>query len=476
MRSRRAATFVFSWVLAASAMGASPAHTPAPDSLAHDLFKELIEINTTDSVGNVSIAAQAMRRRLLDAGFVESDLTVAGPNERKKNLVVRFRGTGRHKPILLIGHLDVVEARREDWSTDPFRLVEQEGFFYGRGTLDMKSGDAIMVATLIRLRKEGFQPSRDLILALTADEEGGTANGVDWLLRNRRDLIDAQFVINHDTVSVISEHGAPQFFEMNATEKVYADYQLTVTNSGGHSSLPVPDNAIYTLADGLARVSRYEFPFELNEVTRGYYERMSAIETGQRAADMRAILAPSPDRQAIERLSRDPLDHSSLRTTCVATRLDAGHANNALPQKAAAIVNCRILPGHSPEEVRQNLIAVLGDARITVGYIDDDGKVVDKASDRKGFAPPPMSPEVMAPLEKLVATTWPGLKVVPTMDVSASDAVFTMAAGLPTYSITGIAVDRDGMRKHGRDERIGVQSFYTANEFFYRYIKTLTSH
>ncbi len=463
-------------IFPASIPAATPAQPVAVDPLAHDIFKELIEINTTDSVGNVTTAAVAVQKRLLDAGFPQSDLALLGPNDRKKNLVVRFHGTGQHKPILLIGHLDVVEARRADWTTDPFQFVEKDGFYYGRGTQDMKSGDAIMTAALIRLRKENFHPQRDIILALTADEETGSDNGVDWLIRNRRDLIDAQFVINHDTLSVMSEHGTPQFFELDATEKVYADYQLTVTSSGGHSSLPVPDNAINTLSQGLIRLAQFEFPFELNSVSRGYYQQMATIATGQRAADMRAVVQASPDKQAIERLSHDPIDHATLHTTCVATRIDGGHANNALPQKAEAVVNCRILPGHSPEEVRQNLISVLGNSHITVRYISDDGTVLDTASDRKGFPPPPLSAEIIAPLEKLVTTMWPNLKVVPTMQVGASDAMYTMGAGLPTYAIAGIAVDRDDMRLHGRDERIGVQSFYVANEFFYRYIKALTSH
>jgi acetylornithine deacetylase/succinyl-diaminopimelate desuccinylase-like protein len=449
----------------------------APDPLALDILKELIEINSTDTpAGNVTTAAEAMRKRLLDAGFPEADLALLGPNERKKNLVVRYHGTGKHKPILLNGHLDVVEARREDWTTDPFRFVEQGGYFYGRGTQDMKSADAIMVTTLIRLRKEHFQPSRDIILALTADEEGGSFNGVDWLMHNHRDLLDAEYMIDEDTNSVIAEHGVPQFFEMDGTEKIYADYQLTVTNAGGHSSEPVPDNAIYILADGLRRLGRFAFPFELNNVTRSYYERMSGIETGQRAADMKAILLSPPDKQAIERLSRDPIDNAIQRTTCVATRLEGGHANNALPQKAQAVVNCRILPGHTPEEVRQDLIAILGNPSIVVRYITAVGKIADQAPADKGFAPATPNPDLMQPLEKVVGTVWPGLVVVPTMAVGASDAVYSTAAGIPTFGLGGIAVDRDDQRMHGRDERVRIQSFYTANEFTYRLVKALTTH
>ena len=467
-------------VAAAQTAGSPASSTPASaqeesaNALARSIFQELIEINTTDSVGNVTTAAEAMAKRFRAAGFPDGDLALLGPNARKKNLVVRLHGTGQHKPVLLIGHLDVVEARREDWSTDPFKFIEKDGYFYGRGTQDMKNGDAIMVTTLIRMKKAGFRPNRDIILALTADEEGGTANGVDWLLKQHRDLVDAEFVINHDGWSVITEHGKPRYYELDGTEKVYGDFQLLVTNPGGHSSLPVPDNAIYALAAALRRLAKYEFPFELNTVTRGYYERMSTIETGQRAADMKAILRTPPDAAAVARLAKDPLDHSIMHTTCVATRLEGGHANNALPQRATAVVNCRILPGHSPEEVRQVLAHVVADPRITVKWIDDDGQVQDKASDRKGYPPPPLQPAIMQPLEALVGHDWPGLKVVPNMQPGASDGVFTSAAGMPTYTITGIALDRDDVRAHGRDERLGVESFYKGNEFFYQYLRTLT--
>src|SRR5262252_6648810 len=250
------------------------------DALAHDIFKQLIEINTTDSVGNISTAAEAMAQRFLAAGFPAADVLVAGPEERKKNLVARLRGSGRQRPVLLIGHLDVVEARREDWSTDPFELIEKDGYFYGRGTLDMKSGDAIMATALLRMKQGGYRPSRDIILALTADEEVGCCNGVEWLVKNHRPLIDAEFVLNHDGVvgySITSEHGVPQQFALSATEKMYGDYQLTATDRGGHSSLPRPDNAIYELAEGLLRIGRYSFPFELNDTTRGYFQHMATV-------------------------------------------------------------------------------------------------------------------------------------------------------------------------------------------------------
>jgi acetylornithine deacetylase/succinyl-diaminopimelate desuccinylase-like protein len=466
----------FAALLSALACAAPSQTNDAANALARDVFKELIEINTTDSVGNVTTAAEAMAKRLRAGGFADADLQLLGPNERKHNLVVRLHGTGEHKPILMIGHLDVVEARPEDWSTDPFKFVEKDGYFYGRGAEDMKDGDAIMVTSLLRLKKEGFRPSRDLILALTADEESGSSNGVEWLLKNHRELVDAEFVLNHDGYSVVLEHGKPLYYELDATEKVYGDYLLTATNRGGHSSQPRPDNAIYELVDAVARFEKYEFPFELNAVTRAYYERMTKIESGERAADLRALLKTPPDAKAIERLSRDAADHSVMRTTCVVTRLAAGHANNALPQRAQATINCRILPGHSPEEVRGTIIRVLGDAKITVQYIDDKGQIRNTASERRGYPPPPLRADVMRPLESLVASFWPNIEVVPAMSTGASDGVYTSALGLPTYNLTGVAIERDDERAHGRDERVGIESFYRGNEFYYRYLKAIAAH
>jgi acetylornithine deacetylase/succinyl-diaminopimelate desuccinylase-like protein len=339
----------------------------------------------------------------------------------------------------------------------------------------MKGGDAIMVATLIRMKKEGFKPSRDIILALTADEEGGTSNGVDWLFKNRRDLVDAQFVLNHDGTSIDTENGKPLVYKLASSEKVYADFVLTTTNPGGHSSRPTPDNAIYELAEGLTRIAKYDFPFELNNVTRAYYEVMAKTTPGPRGADMAAILKSPPDEAAIARLSKDEADHSTMRTTCVATRLEGGHANNALPQRARANVNCRILPGHSPEEVRQQLASVLGNPKIKVQWINDAGQIVDKGSDRKGFPPPPLRPEVMKPLEKWVAAFWPGIPTVPTMSLGASDGVWVNNAGLTTYEVTGLALERDNHRAHGQDERLSFKEFATGNEFYYRFLKDLTA-
>ncbi len=458
----------------------SPLLFPAqPDDatrqLAHDIFKQLIEINTTDSAGSTTVAAQAMAKRLLDAGFAASDVQVLGPNDRKGNLVARLRGTGAHRPVLLIGHLDVVEARREDWTSDPFQFVEKDGYFYGRGTQDMKGGDAVYVTTFIRLKREGYKPDRDLILALTADEEGGKSNGVDWLLKNHRDLIDAEFVINQDGGGMNTQAGKPLFMSMDATEKLYADYQLLATNPGGHSSLPVPDNAIFHITDALHRLEEYKFPFELNEVTRTFFERMAGLQAGQISAAMRAIVNTPPDDGAVARLSANPLFNSMTHTTCVATRLEAGHANNALPQRATANVNCRIFPSHTREEIRQDLIRLFADPKVDVKYVRDDGTVMGAATAQTSLPPVKLRPDVMKALESTTEAMWPGLPVIPTMATGASDGVYTNAAGLPTFGVCGIATDLEDVRAHGRDERVRVASFDQGTEFFYRFLKALTS-
>lgn len=445
--------------------------------LSREIFQQLIEINTTDSSGSTSVAAQAMAKRLLEAGFAPGDVNVLGPNDSKGNLVVRLRGkpSAAPKPILIIGHLDVVEARRGDWTTDPFQFVEKEGYFYGRGTQDMKANDAVLVTTFLRLKREGYQPDRDLILALTADEEGGKSNGVDWLLKNRRDLIDAGFVLNADSGGVTTVKGKPVNVDIEVSEKLYADFQLTATNPGGHSSLPVPDNAIYHIADALSRLERTPFPFELNTVTRTYLERRGALETGQTAADMKAILRTPPELAAIARLSTDPRYNSTIRTTCVATRLYAGHANNALPQLAQANVNCRILPGHSAEEIRQALIRMFADPKVVVRYVDNAGNIFDRAPGKQAFSPVLPPPEVLKPLERVAAEMWPGAPVIPEMETGASDSVYTIAAGMPSYGVNGLAIDQDDIRAHGRDERVRVSSYYDAVEFYYRYLKALAS-
>lgn len=440
--------------------------------LARDIFKQLIEINTTDSVGNVTAAAEAMASRLRGAGFAESDVRVAGPNERKKNLVARFRGTGNRKPILFIGHLDVVEALREDWTTDPFQFIERDGYFYGRGTDDMKEGDAILITNFIRLRKEGFLPDRDLILALTADEEGGTSNGVNWLLKEHRDWIDAEYCINLDGGEFEKDKDKRLLAGIQASEKVYVDYRLESLNPGGHSSIPSPDNAIYHLAGALARLQLFSFPAQINEITRNYFDRVSTLATGQAAADLKAVANQPPDAAAVQRLSAVPYYNSLLRTTCVATMLAGGHAPNALPQSARANVNCRIFPGEDPEEVLKTLERVANDSKVKVSIVlqmDVDGKVMPV----RAVPPSPLLPEVTQATEKTLSIMWPGVPIVATMSTGASDGKFTRIAGIPTYGISCMFFDVNDNRAHGKDERVGVQDFYDGVEFNYKLIREL---
>jgi acetylornithine deacetylase/succinyl-diaminopimelate desuccinylase-like protein len=451
----------------------------ATRELSRGIFQQLVEIDTTDSAGSTTRAAEAMRRRFLDAGFPSSDVQLLIPKGRpnKGNLVVRLRAIrgAPRKPLLIIAHLDVVEARRSDWTTDPFRFIEKSGYFYGRGTQDMKAADAIAVTTLLRFRKEGYVPLRDIILALTADEEGGTANGVDWLLKNHRDLVNAELALNPDSGGMMFEQGKPAYMMLEATEKIYADFEVSATNSGGHSSLPVPDNAIYHVTDALGRLEKSPFPFELNPVTRAWFEKVSRTAAKQKAADMQAILRNPPDEGAIARLSVDPLYNATMRTTCVPTRLAAGHANNALPQSAQAIVNCRILPGHSPEEVRKDLVRIFADPKVTVRYVESkSGRALDRAPEKTGFPPVAPPPEILKPLERITDEMWSGAPVIPEMETGASDSIYTIAAGIPTYGVSGVAFDHDDIRAHGKDERLRTSSFYNGVDFFYRYLKALT--
>src|ERR1700683_5635749 len=405
----------------------------ATNKLARDIYKQLIEINTTDSVGSTTVAAEAMAQRLRDAGYAASDVQVIGPNARKGNLVARLRGTGAQKPMLLICHLDVVEARREDWSMDPFQFIEKDGYFYGRGSGDIKDGDAILMTAMIRLKQEGFKPDRDIILALTADEEGGRSNGVEWLIKNHRDLIDAEFILNPDAGD----------FELDQGKKLLVGVQ--------------------------AAEEHYQCPFELSEVTREYFKREADIVGSSTGADMKAILKTPPDEAAIARLSESPFYNARMRTTCVATRLEGGHANNALPGRARANVNCRILPGHTPDEVQATLEKVLADPKISVSQIVSSGS---------GLRSNPLSklqPSVMTAVEKVAAEMWPGVPVVPVLDAGASDGAISRAAGFPTYGIPGVFMDVDDDRSHGRDERIRVASFYEGVDFYYRLIKTLST-
>lgn len=459
------------------AQSSLPAASAEDKALARAIFKELIEINTTDTpLGNVTTATTVLQKRFLDAGFPAADVHLLGPDARKMNLVVRFRATGTsaEKPVVFLCHIDVVEALRADWSTDPFQFVEKDGYYYGRGTQDMKDSDAALVATFLRLHREGYKPKRDLILALTADEEGGKFNGADWLVKEHRDLVDAAFVINPDSGGVELDHGRAVVADVEATEKVYSDYQVTATNRGGHSSIPRPDNAIYELTTALNKLAAYSFPFEMNEVTRTYFTNLASQETGQTSADILAILAMPPDLAAAARLSAsEPSFNSNFRTTCVATRLLAGHANNALPQTAQANVNCRIFPGHSPEEIRQQLIGIFGDDKLTVKYVSDDGVVAETAPERKAMIPPAPIKEVFEPLTRLTQAIWPGTPVTPVMENGASDSIYFALAGIPCYGYSAIALERDDDRAHGQDERLPVDSYWKSLDFFYSFAKAL---
>jgi acetylornithine deacetylase/succinyl-diaminopimelate desuccinylase-like protein len=454
-------------VAAATLAAASvAAQSGANDQLARDIFKQLIEIDTTDTpAGNVTAAAEAMAARLRGAGFPAADVQVFGPDPRKHNLVARYRGTGAKRPLLLLAHLDVVAARREDWTTDPFAFLEKDGYFYGRGTTDDKSMAAQFVANLIRLKKEAFTPDRDLILALTADEETGDFNGVDWLVKNHRPLIDAEFAINEGGGGNMRK-GKYLTNEIQASEKVYQDFRLEVKNAGGHSSLPVKDNAIYHLSMGLARLATFEFPIALNEVTRTYFERSARVEPDPKvAADMKAVAATTPDAAAATRLAAvQPYFNAQMRTTCVATLLEGGHATNALPQMARANVNCRILPGVAPSVVRDTLIKVLADPQISVSFVGE----------ARPSRPSPLRPDVMDVVESLTREMYPGVLVVPVMSTGATDSLYLRNGEIPTYGIDGTFGDMDDVRAHGRDERIGVKQFFEGLEFQYRLIKKLS--
>ena len=451
--------FLLGTIISAQAQKLSP-----PRQLAYDIFKQLIEINTTDSVGNCTEAVEEMAARLKAAGFPDEDITILGPNPRKQNLVVRYHGTGTRKPILLLAHIDVVEARREDWSTDPFKFLEQDGYYYGRGTSDDKAMAAIFVANLIRFKQEGYKPDRDIIVALTSDEEGGEFNGVDWLVKNHRELIDADFGLNEGGGGAI-RNGKKLFNSVQASEKVYQSFLLEVKSKGGHSSRPVKDNVIYTLANGLQKLSQFDFPVSLNEVTKLYFERGANYESGATAAAMKAISANASDAKAAATLGNQAAYNATLRTTCVATMLEGGHAENALPQTARAKVNCRILPTETAAQIRQTLVKVINNERISITPIKEP----------KPSPPSPLRSDVMSAIERVTNEMWTGVAVVPTMSTGATDSLYLRKAGISMYGTSGIFGDIDDSRAHGKDERILVQSFYDGQEYLYRLTKAFTT-
>jgi acetylornithine deacetylase/succinyl-diaminopimelate desuccinylase-like protein len=433
--------------------------------LAREIFAELIEINTTVNIGSTK-AAEAMASRFRSAGFAESDINVIGPQPQHKNLVVRYHGRGTLPPILFIGHLDVVEALRQDWSFDPFKFLEEDGYFYGRGTSDMKEDDASLVANLIRLKQEGFIPNRDIIIALTEDEEGGNYNGVNWLLNNRHDLIEAEYCINPDGGGGDIKNGKEAIMNIQTSEKIYSDYTIEAHNNGGHSSLPVKENAIYHIAEALTHLAKYDFPVRINETIQVFFERNSVNEKGQVKADMMAVARVPVDTSAAKRLANfSPYYNALMRTTCVATMLSGGHAKNALPQTAKANINCRMLPDDNAENVLATLKTVVDDPQITINC----------TSTSTSSPLSPLRKDILAKLDQLTASMWPGVIVTPSMSTGATDGKWLRRSGIPVYGISGMFADVDDIRAHGKDERIGVKEFYNGVEFMYRLIKALSS-
>jgi acetylornithine deacetylase/succinyl-diaminopimelate desuccinylase-like protein len=439
-----------------------------PDSLQRfkSIYKELVETNTTLSAGDCTLAATRMAARLKAAGYPDEDVRVFVPDGHPKEggLLAVLHGTdSRAKAILMLAHVDVVEARREDWTRDPFTLIEEGGYFYGRGTSDMKAQAAIWVDNLIRYRDEGYKPRRTIKLALTCGEETNSAlNGAGWLTKNAREAIDAELALTEGVDGDLDSQGHPLALEILAAEKTSQNFVLEVTNAGGHSSRPVPDNAIYHLVRAVDRVSHYEFPVELDDANRAYFTGMSKIVGGEAGVAMAAVVRNPRDAAAVAVLDKDQNWHAMLRTTCVATMLAAGHATNALPQRATANINCRIFPGDSRDAVLAQLVTIVNDPKVTVAVAEIRGPVA---------VPAPLTPQIVKPIEKVAHDLWPGVPVVPALEPGASDAQFLNPAGIPTYGVTGIFTDPDGGHIHGLNERVRVQSVYEGRTFLYRLIK-----
>ena len=435
----------------------------AEQALAREIYKEFIEIQSGFTTGSTTPVARAAEARLLAAGFPASDIHVDGASPTKMNLVVRYHGTGARKPILLLAHTDVVEAKREDWSMDPFKLIEKDGYFYGRGTGDDKAQAAVWIANLIQYKKENFKPDRDLIVALTADEEGGGPfNGVDWLVKNHRDWIDADYALNEGGWGE-SVNGKKISNDLQVSEKWLMNVRLEVHNKGGHSSLPVDDNAIYHLAGALTRIAQFKFPLKTNEVTAAYFKAMAKTESGATKTDLEQVAAGS--QAAMQRVAKGSVQwNATLRTTCIPTMLEGGHALNALPQLAAATVNCRVLPEDGVDYVRNALQKAVADTAVSVTVIGTP--VIGPAS--------PLRADVMKEVTTATSTMWPGVVTIPIMVMGGTDGRSLRAAGIPTYGMQGFFFDRDDIRFHGQDERMKVQSFYEGHAFLYDLVKRLS--
>ena len=430
------------------------------------LYKELVEINTTLSAGSCTAAANAMKAHLVKAGYPENDLHVIAPPNQPKfgNLIALLPGTDATlKPLMLLAHLDVVEAKREDWIRDPFTLIEEDGYFYARGAADDKSMAAIFTDSMVRFRQEGYRPRRGIKLALTCGEETpNTFNGVSYLLEHHRSLVDAAFALNEGGGGRLDpKTGAYQYNGIQAGEKLYQDFTLETVNQGGHSARPTPDNAIYQMVQALAKIQALEFPVEFNEVTRGFFARYGEIVGGAEGADMKAAAA-NRDAAAVTRLTKNPTLNGMLRTTCIPTMIDGGHAYNALPQHVTANVNCRIFPGHQAEEIRQTLIRTIGDVGV---------KVTFQAEPEQSGPPPPLTPEIMGPIEKLTSELFPGVPVVPAQSSGGTDGRFLTPAGVPTYGVSGNFSDGATNNAHGLNERIRVQSLMESRDFLYQLTK-----
>lgn len=445
-----------------------------PDQIAfRDLYKELVETNTVLGSGSCTLAAARMASRLKAAGIPDSAITpFAVPDHPAEGgLVVVYPGRStKRKSVLLLAHIDVVEAKREDWTRDPFKLIEEGGHFYARGSFDDKAQAAIWVDTLVRFARAGYRPDRGVKLALTCGEETTWAfNGAEWLAGNRRDLIDAAFALNEggggrtDGKSLV-DGGKLVVQTLQVGEKAVQNYRLEVANPGGHSSIPVRDNAIYRLADALARLRDLDFPVELNATTRAFLRQAGAVRGGEEGSAMAALAADPADVRAASVLDRDRIFHAMLRTTCVATLVDGGHANNALPQRAGANVNCRLLPGHSAEEVRDRLSAAIGDPAVKV-------TLVPPVWPAGAF--PPLDAQILEPATKLAAKYFPGVPLIPAMTVGSTDAIFLNAVGIPTYGVPGLWANPDGNGTHGLNERIEVRALYQGRDYLFELVKAL---
>jgi acetylornithine deacetylase/succinyl-diaminopimelate desuccinylase-like protein len=448
-----------------------------PDrALAREIFKQLVETDTSHTSGSVDLAAEAARQRLLQAGFAASDISIDGPRDGKRNLIARLPGVEASRSILFFAHLDVVDAKRSDWSTDPFRFIEKDGYYYGRGTQDIKENAAIALATLIQLKRAHFVPRRDIWLMLTADEEAGPDDGMDWLIQHKPELFrNLGFAINLDSGGVVLDKGKPVNVGYESAEKTYADFTLSASDAGGHSSLPHPGNPILRLAAALDRLQAAPFAARLNPTTRAYFtQQTDELEPRvRRLAEL--ALVPDAGQTALEKLADSSVyTNALLRTTCVPTRVNGGHANNALPQSATANVNCRILPGDSPAEVERQLIEKLADLQIIVQYCSSQGRC---GVAPQGHADIPISPDAPAlrALRSVSAKLWPHIPVVAEMETGTSDSVYTINAGVATYGISGVGIDQDDVRAHGRDERLRVESFNEGLTFFYDFVIALDS-